>query len=278
MRSLKRYICFFLLASLCMLIALFGVQVTPVHAEGMAYVRVIHASPDVGTVDVFVDGTELLSSFQFGVVTPYVPLPAGGHNVQVALIGTGVNAAVITQSIMVNVGTPYTIAAVGTKASGFSLLVFTDNNVVSGNDAKVRIYHLSPNAGSVSVSNGSNPVANSLTYQKASDYIAIPAGSYTFDATIPSNQTVPIDTNLKPWTVTSVFAIGEVNGKPSIQFVSAQVAGVPGMPGTGSDPHAGSENTQPFLPSMFAIFLIFLFLLLTAGLATRHYTTRIRRT
>jgi hypothetical protein len=38
--------------------------------------------------------------------------------------------------------------------------------------------------------------------------------------------------------VTSVFAVGLLKGTPKIQFVPAQVTGVPGMPGTGSDPHA----------------------------------------
>jgi len=239
----------------------------------MAYIRVIHASPDVGIVDVFVDGNKLLSSFQFGVVTPYVPLPAGGHKIQIGLIGTGVDAAVITQSITVSAGTPYTVAALGTKASGFSLSVFTDNNVVSTKDAKVRIYHLSPNATDVSISNGSSTIASGLTYQTASDYVNIPSGSYTFDAAIPASQTLSLKANVKPWTVTSVFAIGVVNGTPAIQLISTQVAGVPGMPGTGSDPNAVSESTQPLAPWMLAIVF---FLLIMASCAIRHYVNRVQ--
>src|SRR5450759_2175470 len=44
-----------------------------------AFVRIIHASPDIGIVDVFVDGTKILDNFQFGTVTGYVPLPQGTH-------------------------------------------------------------------------------------------------------------------------------------------------------------------------------------------------------
>ncbi len=273
MHHLKKFMYLSLMGSIFTLLTLFSVRPAPVHAESMAYIRVIHASPDVGIVDVFVDSNKLLSSFQFGVVTPYVPLPAGGHKVQIGLIGTGVDAAVITQSIMVDAGTPYTVAALGTKASGFSLSIFTDNNIVSNNNAKVRIYHLSPNAAGVNISNGSNSVASGLTYQKASDYVNVPAGSYTFDAALPSSKTLSINADVKPWTVTSVFAIGVVNGTPAIQLISTQVAGVPGMPGTGSDPNTVSENTQPFMPSMFGILF---FLLLATSLATRHYMTRVR--
>ncbi|GAC1389668.1 MAG: DUF4397 domain-containing protein [Ktedonobacteraceae bacterium] len=272
MRHLKRVTCLFLLGGIFALLALFSTPAARVHAESMAYIRIIHAATGVGVVDVFVDGNKLLSSFQFGVVTPYVPLPAGGHNVQIALIGTGVGASVITQSIMVNAGTPYTVAALGTQASGFSLAVFTDDNLAANNnEAKVRVYHLSPNAGTVSVSNGASLVASGLTYQKASDYVNIPAGSYTLDATIPSNQNVPIDTNLQPWTITSVFAIGVVSGTPAIQFISAQVAGIPSVPGTGSDPSAVSTDTQPLMPWMFGTLF---FLVIAASFATRRHLTR----
>ena len=115
-QHIKKLASLFLIGSAFALFALFSMRSPAVHAESMAYIRVIHASPDAGIVDVFVDGNKLLSSFQFGVVTPYVPLPAGGHKVQISLIGTGVNAAVITQTITVSAGTPYTVAALGTKA------------------------------------------------------------------------------------------------------------------------------------------------------------------
>jgi hypothetical protein len=272
MRNIRKFSGLFLLCCITLLFAAFGMPATRTHAESMAYIRVIHASPDVGVVDVFVDGNKLLSSFQFGVVTPYVPLPAGGHHVQIALIGTGVGAAVITQSIMVQANTPYTVAAIGTKETGFSLTVFTDNNVVSNNDAKVRVYHLSLGTGTVNVTNGSTSVASDLSYQNASGYVDIPAGSYTLNAVIP-NQTVSIPTNLQPWTITSVFAVGEVNGVPKLTFVSTQVKGIPGMPGTGSDPNAPSENenTAPMLPWTLGMLVV---LVLVGGYAVRQYLIR----
>src|SRR6267154_1604990 len=55
--------------------------------ESPSFVRVIHASPFVGTADVFLDGTKLLSSFAFGAVTDYVPVPPGPHKIQIALVG-----------------------------------------------------------------------------------------------------------------------------------------------------------------------------------------------
>jgi hypothetical protein len=222
-----------------------------------AFVRIIHASPDIGIVDVFVDGTEILNNFQFGTVTDYVPLPQGTHTLRIALLGTGINAAVITQMLTVSEGVPYTIAALGTKAKGFSLTVFKDDNLITGNGAKVRVYHLSQVTGSVNVLADKQTIANGLSYPHASSYVSIPAGSYMFNLTGSTQATPdPLTTTLKPWTVTSIFAIGPEAGKTQVQFISTQLAGTPGMPQTGSDPDSPVSSSTPALPWLPAVLVV----------------------
>src|SRR5712692_11017386 len=126
-----------------------GLPVPSARAESPAFVRVIHASPFVGTADVFVDGAKLLSSFAFGSVTDYVPLPAGNHLVQIALVGKGIGGAALTQTLTVAPGYVYTVAALGASSSTLSLVVFIDNNLVKSGTAKVRMYQLSPDLGPV---------------------------------------------------------------------------------------------------------------------------------
>ena len=199
--------------------------------------RIVHASPDVGVVDVFVDGAPLLSSFQFATVTEYVPLAAGAHHVQLALLGKGINAAMLAQTIMVQPDQVYTVAVVGTKASGFSFDIFTDNDVVNGNNAKLRAYHLSPDAQPVNVSEGTSTVIQGLSYQQDSAYLALEPGKHAFSLSgLPTNTANSFTVTIQPWSVTSVFVIGLLNGKPGLQFVTSQVKGMPGMPNTGSDP------------------------------------------
>src|SRR5213078_1899277 len=119
---------FFTFALLALLLLL-GIQALPASAsaESPSFVRLVNASPDVGTVDVFVDGAKFLSNAMFATVTDYLHLPAGQHNVQVSLIGKGIGARVITQRLSVQAGTAYTVAAIGTQATGFSLQVFVDD-------------------------------------------------------------------------------------------------------------------------------------------------------
>jgi hypothetical protein len=227
--------------------ALFGLQRHSASAASPSYVRVIHASPFVGTADVFVDGQKLLSSFQFGAVTDYVAVPAGPHKVQIALVGKGIGASVISETLAVSPGVAYTVAATGASPSSLGLHVFIDNNLLSPGTAKLRLYQLSPDAGSVSMDTGGNALLNGVAYPSASGYLTISAGSYTIGVDASSNTSLHVSTTLNANTVTSVFTVGLVNGTPNIQLVTTHVQGLPGVPNTGSDPNALTQenNVQP---------------------------------
>jgi len=263
--------CISLVLGVFVLAVLFGAQVRPAHAAGNpAFVRVVHASPDIGTADVFLDGTKVLSNFAFGTITDYVSIPPGPHKVQVALIGKGPNASVITQTLSVQSGVAYTVAGLGTQSTGFSLQTFIDNNQLASGQAKVRVYHLSPGAGSVNVSTGGNTVISGLAYQQASDYLTVGAGSYMFQVTTTQpSTTLPLAETLKTNTVTSIFAVGMVSGEPKFQLKSVQVAGIPGMPPTGSDPNpvAVPANSQPLIPWLFGGLAL---IMIGAGVTTRR--------
>ena len=241
----------FTLGILALLVAL-GLHAAYATNQSPSFVRIIHGSPDVGTADVFVDGSKLLSSFAFGSITGYASIPAGPHKVQIALVGKGINAAVITQTLSVSPGFAYTVAAVGTNATGLSLEVFVDNNLNTPGTAKVRIYHLSPNFGPVTVTDGGSPIATGINYQQASGYVAMSVGSHAFDIrALNTNANLPLSETLKANTVTSIFTVGLYNGNPQIALVPAQVAALPGLPQTGSDPNpvlSSPQSSQPVAP------------------------------
>ena len=199
-----------------------SVYAAPDHNKG--FVRVVHASPAAGNVDVCVDGDKLLSNFVFATVTSYVPLAPGSHQVQVAPAGKDCDHAVIDERVSLDADAAYTVAALGTASSGFSLKAFVDNNQVPDEKTKVRVYHLSPDSGPVDVAVGGKMVIKDLTYSHASDYLTVASGSYIFKVTaIRAGVTVPVSVNLKEETVNSVFALGLFKGSPSLRFVSASV-------------------------------------------------------
>jgi hypothetical protein len=255
--------------------ALFGLQRHTASAASPSYVRVIHASPFVGTADVFVDGAKLLSSFQFGAVTDYVAVPAGPHKVQIALVGKGIGASVISETLAVSPGVAYTVAATGATPSSLALQVFIDNNLLSPGTAKLRVYQLSPDAGLVSLDTGGNSLLSGIGYQGASNYLTIAAGSYTLGVDSSSNTSLHVSTTLKANTVTSVFAVGLVHGTPNIQLITSQVQGLPGVPNTGSDPNAFAQenNAQPLTAWMWLVGCLSL-LLISSGIFVRRLVAK----
>ncbi len=263
--SVNKLVLFFACGAIFALLP-FTLQMHKARAASPSFVRIIHASPDVGSADVFVDGQHLLSNFEFGTVTPYVTLSPGQHYVQVALIGRGPGAAAINQNIIVNSGDVYTVAALGTKALGFKLDVFNDDNQVTSGMAKMRVYDLSPDTSLQSITTNNNQVCGEMSYQDVSDYIPLQSGAYNFNiSTAQSKSSIPFSTTLNQNTITSVFAIGESSGSPKLEFVSANANAVPGMPGTGSDPNA-PDPEAPQWWSLWPLAIMILGLLTTSGI------------
>jgi len=263
--SLNRLCLFFACMAISVLLP-FTFLMQNAHADSPSFVRIIHASPDVGSADVFVDGQHLLSNFQFGTVTQYVTLSPGPHHVQVALIGRGPDAAAINQTITVVSGDVYTVAALGTKAQGFKLQVYNDDNQVATGMAKMRVYDLSPDTALHSITTNNDQVCGEMSYQDVSEYIPLQSGAYNFKiSTAQSSNPIPFSTTLNANTITSVFAIGESNGTPKLQFISTKVDGVPGMPGTGSDPNA-PDPEAPQWPSLWLVAALLVGLITTSGI------------
>lgn len=209
-----------LLALLLGVTTAFGSHRASAHNSGTGYVRVIHASPGAGKVDVFVNHDALLKNFTFGTITDYVKLDAGDYRIRVAPAGKGADSAVIDETVTIEANVHYTAAALGTKS--FSLKVFGDNNYAPNGKARVRVYHLSPNAGPVDVSVGGNKVIESLHYPYATNYLTVAPGSYTFKVTATNpGVTLDLPATLKAGYVYSVFAIGLYKGSPALQFVVA---------------------------------------------------------
>jgi hypothetical protein len=216
-----------------------------------AFVRIIHASPFVGTADVFVDGNPFLTSFAFGAVTNYASVPPGPHKVQIALVGKGVAGAALTETLPVQAGGVYTVAAIGTSLSNLKLEVFADDNRAASGTARLRFYQLSPNGGWIDLLNEGQTMTG-VNYQQASAYITMGTGANSFKLNSDAaSKPLSTSTNLPANTITSIFTVGVFGGTPKAEVVVKQAAATPGLPQTGSDPNApapsDSQSSAPWL-------------------------------
>ncbi len=137
-----------------------------------ARVRVIHASPDAPTVDVWAVGVDepLIEDLAYGDVTGYLELPAATYTIELRAAGSaGTVAAAYSQSLTVPETGDVTVIAAGLLAGSgdeaFRLLALAEDFTTPAADtARVRIVHASPTAPAVAldVGNDGTPEVASL--------------------------------------------------------------------------------------------------------------------
>lgn len=247
---------------LCGMFALTGFFLMPgqrASAATPAFVRIIHASPFVATADIFVDGNPFLTSFAFGAVTGYAAVPPGPHKVQIALAGKGVGAAALTETLAVQPGGVYTVAAIGTSPTNLTLEVFNDSNLATNGMAKVRVYQLVPDGGWIDVLDNGKWLTGA-NYQGATGYLTLSPGGAAFKLdSSHMNSSLSLSTTLQANMVTSIFAVGMFDGAPKVELVTTQAAALPGLPQTGSNPFAIISDGQlstPWLLIALALFVV----------------------
>ena len=97
-------------------------------ASGNAKVRVVHASPDAGPVDVVPRGGQaLVAGLTFPEASPYAEVPAGTYTLDVNAAGTSKTALTVPDATLASGGV-YSAFAVGTVfADSLNVLLVQDN-------------------------------------------------------------------------------------------------------------------------------------------------------
>ena len=181
-------------------------------ARTQAGARVVHLSPDAGTVaagpvNVFAttDGVtvELIPAFEYTDVVPdqtadnYIGVAPGDYVFDVAPATAPIGAAVYTSpSIPLGSANEYTAIAAGNVAvaPAFELLATLDDNRPIATQASVKVIHAAPAAGDVNVfvtpskpkfttadvesGAAGDPLLSDFEYGTITDYVALPPGKY----------------------------------------------------------------------------------------------------
>jgi hypothetical protein len=168
--------------------------------------RLMHAVPDGGAIDVLIDGKNVAPGLSFDIATSYLSVTSGSRHVQVFAAGTTTNAF-FDGTVSLSGGTTYTAVATGSATSSTVVApLFTDNNTAptSGN-IEIRVIHASPTwntdfggldvyvvAPGTSIS-GVSPTISNLTYKNASTYLSVAAGQYEIVMTPVGQKSNDID-------------------------------------------------------------------------------------
>lgn len=222
-------------------------------------VRVMHASPDAPAVDIFVDGAKAVTALAFPANTPYVSLPAGGHNVKVFVSpSNGSGAPALEANIEVAAGKDYTILAVGQLSKGTLGLfpIEDDNSTPAAGKAHVRLIHASPDAPpvNVAVSGTDTNVFTGVAYRSFSPYVPVPAGTYNLDVKVNSSGATVLSIpglKLDSQTVYTAVAVGLAgNGTLKVvPLVDSAAPSAPRPPATGT----GTGRVTGWHPEMMLL-------------------------
>lgn len=149
-----------------------------------SWIRVMHDSPGAPNVDVYVDGAPVFENVAYSTISNYRSIASGQHRVQVAPAGKSVTDSVIDINVDLTRGKPYTVLALGKVANIKGQLLPDTSKAPPAGQARLRIIHAATDIGTVDIypSGSTSPVLTDQYFGSA-DYINIPAGTYTFDAT-----------------------------------------------------------------------------------------------
>ncbi len=218
--SVRRGVRSIILALLAVLVALslLPAAAQAAHApEAPARLRAVHAVPDFGAVDIYVNGNKVLGDVTFFTVSPYLEVPEGRYKVQVIPAGESLSNPslfVINRSYYLKSGRDYTLVARGSVASGRvgPTLLRDDNREPEAGKARVRAAHFSPDAPAVDIFINGEKAIEHLSFRRATGYLEVPAGTYTVGIA-PSGGTASdiiytADLTLEPGKVYTAWANG----------------------------------------------------------------------
>jgi hypothetical protein len=164
-------------------------------------IRVINASPDAPSLDLYQGGNAMAFNLGFGTVTSYVPVPPGIYTISAA--STGTKQPLSTSKSTFAASAQYTVL-IGNIAAGLQQLVLTDQNQAApAGQVSLRFIDQATRAAAVDIYlipagqklTAAPPVVTGVAFGANTGYLNIPTGAYTLVAvpagTVPSSTTVP---------------------------------------------------------------------------------------
>jgi hypothetical protein len=183
--------------------------------EDDAKIRVGHFSPDAPAVDIYANGEIFagLENVPFGVISPYIDVPAGTYEIAVVVAGQDPAEATVIgpAELPFEAGSRTTVAATGFVAD-IAPVLLNDDFVLEEGMAQVRVVHFSPDAPAVDVApDGAEALIPGLAFPDFAGYVALPEGEYDLEVRLADTEDVALQLDplaLAGDTAYTVFAIG----------------------------------------------------------------------
>lgn len=187
--------------------------------------RVLHTSPDVGTVDVYLDETLSISDLAFGQVSDYLALPPGDHMLRVYSAGVGGQGAENVRAELrgLQVGQDYTAIVVGKLVQMQAILLQDSAQAPAAGHAKVRAVHASPDAPPLDIALAGGPLlAEGVAFGQATPFREVAAGMVDLEVRASGTKDVIMalpDHTLAGGSLYTLVALGLLAGQPAFMVM-----------------------------------------------------------
>ena len=192
--------CFFRFAAVATLLGsvVACLAVSPLAASAATttgWVRCANLSPGTPAVDIYLYAfgnpghPTILRHANYGNVSSYMAVSAGEYTVAMRPVGaTASSPPVVSTNFMVNAGSAYTVASIGSSAARRSL-VLTDQMAAPQGKALVRVIQASVQQQQVTVGDAQDVLAQQLAFGSATSYVAVQPGTQTVQFTASGQKT-----------------------------------------------------------------------------------------
>jgi hypothetical protein len=145
-------------------------------------VVVLHASPDLGQVEVHINYEEVLDEFEYGMQSDWIDFTPGAARVTITADRAGFNYAVFDAVYPAPAGNDYYLIISEALVMGGAF----DTSPIPDGGARVRIVQgsVALPAVNVTASDGDVEFATELAYPRSSEYAVVPAGTYDIEVTL----------------------------------------------------------------------------------------------
>ena len=195
--------------------------------EAVAQLRFVHAWPDAGAVDVWVDGDPYAGGLGRYALSRYTALGVGEHVIQVTPAGI-TTTVLLSTTVALAEYTDYSLVLTGEY--DYWLLV-DENRPLPQDHALLRLVNVAPGAPAVDLTDPEGGyLTGNVPFEAAGPYVELSGGRRDVQVRLADQSTVLVDTSaltLTRGSIYSVFLVGTESITPGLQLVASHDAAPP---------------------------------------------------
>ena len=153
-------------------------------------VRVLHASPELGKVEVLFNGQEKLDEFEYGTTSDWIEVEPGVVRTTIRRDRAGINYIAFDAIAPVVANEDYELVI----SDPLVIPAPVDRSPLAADSSRVRVIHASVDVPAIDVAmKGGDVVIDNLEYGQLSDPLEVPAGTYDLEARLHGTGEVALD-------------------------------------------------------------------------------------